>query len=274
MGTCVFYVDEGGSSLPHCEPLKDGQTPLITLGAVALPLDSWREMDRGLLRLKRHYFPDLLAASKSRDEYFEIKGNDLASPRNATSERRHAYLEAVLAFIATLNGKCFGVSIIKSCLRPTNATSIYTTALQILAERFHSHIEDTPGFNRGIVICDTRKGMGLKKDTQVAVSYLSYLFGHTQGRTLTSLVEAPLFADSKITAGLQIADNFTSALYSTMYAKHCRSVPGGHDYSHMAAHEKSMFPLEYRNPAKRIYGFRTVDHRRMDAALGMVRKGP
>ena len=261
MGTCVFYVDEGGSPLPHHEPLKVGQTPLITLGAVALPLERWRDMDRGLLRMKRHYFPDLLAASKSRDEYFEIKGNDLASPRNATSMRRHAYLDAVLGSIATLNGKCFGVSIIKSSPRPTNATSIYTTALQILAERFHSFIDDSPEFDQGIVICDTRKGMGLKKDTQVAVSYLSYLFGHSRGKTLTTLVEAPLFADSKITAGLQIADNFTSALYSLMYAKHCAAIPGANDYSHMAAHEKNVFALEYRNTVKRVYGFRAVDHR-------------
>lgn len=261
MGTCVFYVDEGGSPLPHAEPLLSGQTPLITLGAVALPLERWRDMDRGLLRLKRHYFPDLLAASKSRDEYFEIKGNDLASPRNAASERRHAYLDAVLAFVATLSRKCFGVSIIKSRQHPTNSTSVYTTALQILAERFHDYIARAEEYNHGIVICDTRKGMGQKKDTQVAVSYLSYLFGHEQGRTFTSLVEAPLFADSKITAGLQLADNFTSALYSITYVKKCGTVQGGHDYSHMLVHEKRVHQLEYRNAEKRIYGYRTVLHR-------------
>jgi hypothetical protein len=261
MGTCIFYVDEGGSPLPHVEPLLSGQTPLITLGAVALPLARWREMDRGLLRLKRHYFPDLLAATTSRDEYFEIKGNELASPRNAKSERRHAYLDAVLAFIASLNGKCFGVSIVKSSANPTNATRIYTTALHILAESFHDYIAKTDDYENGIVICDTRKGMGAKKDRQVAVSYLSYLFGHRQGKTFTSLVEAPLFADSKLTAGLQIADNFTSALYALTYAKKCAAVPGGHNYSHMLVHEQKVQLLEYRNVDKGMYGFRTIVHR-------------
>lgn len=266
MGTCVFYVDESGSPHAHDLPLRSGQTPLLTLGGVALSLDSWRDMDRSLLRLKRHYFPDLLAKTKSRDEYFEIKGNELTAPRNATSQRRHAYLKAVLALIADLGGACFGVNILKDHRNPANPTSIYTTALQILAERFHGHVSDNDVFSRGIVICDARRGMGLQKDTQVAMSYLSYLFGHKKGKTLTTLVEAPLFADSRVTAGLQIADNFTSALYSVVHAKRCGIPEGGCDYRHMLPLEPTLQTLEYRGAGEKIFGYRTLDFRRRRSA--------
>ena len=187
MGTCVFYIDEAGSCEGHSLPLAPGHSPLFALGAVALPLNQWRGYDRDLLQLKRHYFPDLLAVTSARQEYFEIKGNSLTAPRSVRSERRQAYLKAVLALIAKYGGACFGVSMLKSVESPLGKSSIYTKSIQIMMERFNDFLLAREDYQDGILVCDSRKGMGSKADNIVAKSYLSYIFGNAKGKALTAL---------------------------------------------------------------------------------------
>ena len=264
MSTCIFYVDEAGTPLKHNIPLKDGESPLFTLGAIALPMNSWREIDRHFLALKRHYFPDWLSDSSKRDEYFEIKGNALTAPRSADSDRKHAYLKAVLKFIESRGGGkcCFGVSLQKNPVKPTAQDSIYTISLQILAERFNQFIAEHPDYDKGIIICDSRKGMGRKKDTRVAKSYMSYVFGHDLGRSLINLVEAPLFADSKITVGLQLADTFCSVLHTVKYQNLIGKIEGAVNYDHMKQYWSIINSMEFksRDSSQPLYGYRTLNH--------------
>jgi hypothetical protein len=260
MATCVFYIDEAGSPEGHTIPLKNGQTPLFSLGAVAFNLNDWRVLDRQFLALKRHYFPDWLSASSQRDEYYEIKGNELTAPRSASSERKHAYLGAVLSFIKDNGGVCFGVTTIKNQHRPAPAKSIYTCSLQILAERFHQYLIESQQYDNAILVCDSRKGMGRKQDIVVVKSYMSYIFGHSIGRTFIKLSEAPFFADSRVTAGLQISDNFTSTLFTYNYTHNIHLKEGFIDYSHMQRYWPILNQLEFKSSQSRLFGFRKITH--------------
>jgi len=74
------------------------------------------------------------------------------------------------------------------------------------------------------MIVDSRtKGL----DFEVASGHLSFLFGHPEGRKYTTLVEAPLFVPSELSAGVQFADIVGSCIYGHYYRSRCNDV-GGH----------------------------------------------
>ena len=151
------------------------------------------------------------------------------------------------------------------------SNSMYTVALQVIAETFDIFLRERDGL--GIMIIDSRMahvapGRGL--DYSVAVSLLSYVFGHEEGRELKRLVEAPLFADSSLTAGVQIADIVAAIKYATTYCHKLAptgAVPadGYLDYTHMKPFWGPLSELRfvstklYEGYVK--YGFRTFDHR-------------
>lgn len=260
MATCVLYVDESGDIRSHNIPLRNAQTPLFVLTGLALPLQSWRDIDRDYLSLKRNFFSPELARSSKRPEHFEIKGRDLAAPRHRNSRRRHAFLKELFDLVLRYDGKLFCVSIIKSSANPASPTAIYTSSLQYMVERFNSYIAEHPYFDKGIIIADSTK----RFDWDVAVSHMSFIFGTETGRQLTHIYEAPLFADSQISVGLQIVDNCSSAVFTNHYHYYCRSVAGAPSYGHMQDHWDKIKSLEFvsrrRYEGHIRYGFRVIRH--------------
>jgi hypothetical protein len=262
MSTCVFYIDEAGSPDSHQVPLQSGTTPIFTLGALAFPLSEWRSLDREFLSLKRQFFPDELGRSSARDEETEIKGRELTSPHQATSSRRHAFLKEVLSFARRHQGTTFGVSFLKNPSDPAPARSLYTNALQILVERFSQFVAEHPVYSNGVLICDSR----MKHfDITVARSHMSYVFGNEIGRQLTNLQEAPLFADSRLTVGLQVTDILVSVLYTNHYDYYLRNLDGAPDYGHMRKYWPIVDELQFKGrqlvDGFRRYGYRPVDLR-------------
>lgn len=268
--TYVFYTDEAGDPKPHSCPLANGQTPIFTLAGVVFPLEKWRSYEREYQQLKARFFPDDVARKGGRKDLVEIKGNELTSPRQKNSDRRKAFLKAVLSLISRNGGNCFGVTFIKNCNVPAAAKSIYTKGFQILLERYNAYLEDCGTSNNGIIICDSRASTirGTCGDAEVSSSYMSYIYGNRVGKTLTHIQEAPLFTDSKLTAGIQIADNFASLLFTNHYYQHCRDFPGAPDYQHVSQYWPKIHELEYKRPSERMFGFRVVDHDKKSCGKG------
>lgn len=271
MSTCVFYVDEAGTPYPHHIPLKNGETPIFTLAALAFPLNAWRARDREYLDLKRHYFPDRMNREGKRDEHVEIKGNELTAPRNASSQRKHAFLRSTLSFIKKHEGIGFCVSFLKNHIRPAPHKSIYTQSLQILVERFSTFIEESSTFENGILICDSRsRGLSGEENLTVIKSHMSFIFGHCRGKTYTNIMEAPLFADSKLCAGIQLSDIFASSVYTNHYHFHINSPSeqkpeNSSDYSHMQIYWPEIKSIFFNSRKKTggyvLHGDRVIDHR-------------
>ena len=265
----VLYLDESGDTDAHQIPLQTGKTPIFSISGVVLPCGRWRDYDREYLYLKREFFKKEMDDSSQLDTGWEAKGNFLLGPRNAKSERNRVFVEKVLSLINAYGGKIFGVAFVKSVESPMSKASIYTKGFQILAERFEIFLRERG--TTGFIIADSRmahlkKGGGL--DYTVAISYLSYIFGHAQGRTLTRIVEAPLFADSKLTVGLQIADVVSMIIFANCYNRFFKvDVNKGYlDYSHIEHHwpktRSTIFESEktyYEN--RKLFGLRTLDYR-------------
>jgi len=267
----ALYLDEAGVTEPHAIPLASGQSPLFALAGVALPLARWREYDRQYLYLKREFFSVEIDRSSKSDAAWEVKGADLLAPRNAASERNSVFTYKVLDLVKDLEGRIFGVSLLKGVATPTPKTTIYTKALQILAERYDVFLREAG--SSGCMILDSRmahmrKGAGL--DYTVAHSYLSFIFGNPDGRLLKRLIEAPLFADSSLTAGLQIADIVAALVYSNAYRE--KLAPTGEDvergyldYRHTKKFYRPLrervFESEQLYGGVKMFGLRTLDHR-------------
>lgn len=146
--------------------------------------------------------------------------------------------------------------------------SMYTHGFQILLERFNHYISNSAEHESGIMICDSRagaiKGQGL--DKEVAKSFQSYVFGNPIGKTLTAMHEAPLFADSEITVGIQLADIVSSCIYANHYYYYVRDLPGAIDYEHMKPFWPYLDDLQYKyvsiDQKEKVFGFRVVNHRK------------
>jgi len=107
---------------------------------------------------------------------------------------------------------------------------------------------------------------GIKsKDITVARSHMSFIFGNETGRTYINILEAPLFADSRLTVGLQLVDIFASNLYSTQYHYHLGRKEGLLDYSHMDKYWPVLDRMQYKSKQSiggyQIFGYKTIDHR-------------
>ncbi|WP_336978027.1 DUF3800 domain-containing protein [Altererythrobacter fulvus] len=271
MAEWALYLDESGTTDPHSLPLNPGQSPLFTLAGVALPLSRWRDYDRRYLYLKREFFAAEIERSSKIDAVWEVKGSDLLSPRNSGSERNATFVYRVLDLVEELGGRVVGVTVLKGAINPTPKTTIYTKALQIIAERYAEFLKEKR--STGVMILDSRmahlkKGNGL--DYTVAVSYLSFIFGNEEGRLLRPLIEAPLFADSGLTAGLQIADIISALTYTNSYRerlapKGAEPTLGYFDYSHTKRYwlrfKSLVFESQALHAGHRMFGLRTLDHR-------------
>lgn len=202
--------------------------------------------------------------SRRRAEEFEIKGNTLAAPRNKDSRRRQVFIEKVFELVTRYCGRLFCVSVIKNPDNPTSATSIYTFSLQYMVERFNIFITEHPEYDAGIIIADEAD----KFENDVVSSHVSFVFGHETGKMLTKIVEAPLFANSKYTAGLQLVDNLSSVVYSNHYYHHCKNVPNAVSYEHMKKYWMQLKSVEFKSKRKYDghikYGFRTINHCKPD----------
>lgn len=266
MGTVVFYLDESGSTGSFTLPIQSGQTPVFTLTAIALQLERWRDFDRHFNSMKGHFFPEELAR-KGRKENIEIKGNDLSTPRNRDSHRRHDFLNQTLNLLKDEDAKAFCVTFLKSDQRPMSSKSMYTHGLQVLLERFNHYMVNFRPRDSSLIICDSRAGAIAhgSLDKEVAQSYLSYIFGNPKGKQMTSIHEAPLFADSKITVGVQLADILSSCIYTNHYYYYTRSLLGAVDYRHMQRYWPQIDALQYKyagvDSGDAVYGFRVIDQR-------------
>lgn len=253
-----FYVDEAGSPEGHHEPLASGETPIFTLNSVCINENDWKAFDREYLRLKKRFYNKEIGLGVA--EYYEVKGSELTRPGNRGNKRGHKFIEQVLCLCMEYSAPLFSITFIKNVSEPTSKTSLYTMALQYLCERFQAFLEERRANENGIIIIDSRMR---NVDLEVAKSHLSFVFGHSTGRTCDKVLEAPMFTNSKLTAGLQVADIVGSCIFTNRYHQNCMFVEGALDYSHMAGYWSSLLDLEFNS--REMYdgyprnGFRLID---------------
>ncbi len=82
-------------------------------------------------------------------------------------------------------------------------------------------------------------------DFRAAASHLSYIFGNPVGRNYTTLVEAPMFVDSVLSAGVQLADLLGSCIYGCYYPGPWTMKTPAHDYRHCQRFWPRLIALQF-----------------------------
>ena len=99
---------------------------------------------------------------------------------------------------------------------------------------------------------------------------MSYIFGNETGRQFINILEAPLFADSRLTVGLQLVDIFASNLFSNHYYYYVRDVDGAIDYSHMQQYWPMIDSIQFKSRQTingyQVFGYRVIDQRPKETA--------
>lgn len=257
----IFYVDESGDAKSFTLPIQNGRTPLFVLTGISLDIDDWRSIDREYFRLRTKYFAAEMGNQGGRPEEYEVKGNYLFSPRNSNNKRIDLFVKEVFDLLSRYSTRAFSIITLKNPTSPAQETSIYTSSLQYLVERFSIFLgESFPGIN-GMIIMDSRTRV---QDITVVRSHMSFIFGHTSGRGFTNIAEAPLFADSKFTAGLQLVDIVSGAIFANYYNRNCSSFAGAINYAHITKNQTQINNLQFISKAKYDdhvkYGYRVIDH--------------
>lgn len=252
-----FYIDESGSPELHHVPIAKGETPLFVLTSICIHETDWRGIGHDFVKLKQRFFKNEIGSSIPLTT--EIKGSDLSRPGNRNNRRNHAYISSILQLCNRYNISFFSIIIEKDNINPANKTSIYTMSLQYLVERFQAFLDEND--DNGIMIVDSRVH---NIDLQVANSHLSYVFGNVNGRQCNRIIEAPMFTDSKLTAGLQIVDIVSSCIYTNQYYRRCRSLQGASNYYHMRQYQPYLdnreFHSRFRHNGYFKHGYRYIKH--------------
>lgn len=167
--------------------------------AIAIHPNRSREFFREVFNLERKFW-------KVTEPYeFEIKGRLLLSKKGVTSPKKREFCEELVS-LCKLNGvKAFAVGLKNADTLEMSelADPIIYRAYSRLLERIEAMmVEDYPG-DMAIVALDSQDE---GTDTKRARVFGNFLYGNTQGRSLTHIVETPFFVSSKVTLGIQIAD--------------------------------------------------------------------
>ena len=253
-----FYIDESGSPESHHEPLLNGETPIFSLNSLCIQDNDWRILDREYLTLKNRFFRNEIGTR--RPEYFEIKGSELTRPGSSTNKRAQQFIKQVIELCKKHNATLFSIIFIKDVAKPTSKHSLYTMALQYLCERFQIFLEESPDQANSILILDSRMH---NIDLAIAQSHMSFIFGHNTGKTCDKILEAPMFANSTLTVGLQIVDILGSCIYGNFYQRNCMFIQGSLNYSHIVAYWSDLDLLQFKS--RNLYegrtktGFRVID---------------
>jgi hypothetical protein len=238
--------------------LLNGETPIFSLNSLCFKDNNWRELDREYLKLKNRFFKKEIGTR--RPEYFEIKGSELTRPGNRVNKRAHQFIKQVIGLCAKYKASIFSIIFIKDPVKPTSKRSLYTMALQYLCERFQIFLEESTEQTNSILILDSRMH---NIDLEVAQSHMSFVFGHETGKTCDKILEAPMFANSKLTVGLQLVDIVGSCIYSNFYQRNCMFIQGALNYSHMTAYWPDLDLMQFKSKnlyeGHSKYGFRVID---------------
>ena len=144
-------------------------------------------------------------------------------------------------------------------------TKMCSSSIQHIARKYNKYLEDRT--SNGIIMMDSRsahqqKGKGV--DYTIAKHYMQYIFANQTGKTLKRIIEAPLFADSSVVAGIQVADIIAGCLNGYQTYKYVGFSAENEllDYSHMEKYESELHELSYvvdRNEKYTEYSYDVYD---------------
>jgi hypothetical protein len=195
--TMLFYIDESGHPHPHDAATR----PVIV--AVGIPIERSRELARSMHSLKR-------GLSLATDPWLEEKYKAHAIFNHRTRRRQPVkwqYLEGVINIAVSFPVVTFSIVMERPIAALMSGPGLLPYHWHCLLHRINSYLAAAGSGRSGLLIMDSQDG---KSDALLSVQISNFLFRSEVGRRLTHIVETPLFVNSAITPGIQIADLFAA----------------------------------------------------------------
>jgi len=193
----LIFIDESG--FPH--PNDPTENPVLV--AVCIPEIHHRTLNSQLYNLKRRLLRNLEDELKAKELLRRKVFESMPNLRELT--------ESVFDLIRTTDLAIFGM-IMKKPSRAQNVPEEFLPNQYVfLLERVNFYaIEVAPENDRAILIIDGQGSTGITGGLARRIS--RFLFRHRLGISWYKILDTPLFVDSKLTPGIQIADMVAGCL--------------------------------------------------------------
>lgn len=206
-----FYVDESG----HRNPLCCVEEPLVVL-SLCIHEFQWRRLERNINARKLNLIGDVHDRTGLEFELsdVEVKANTLRIPTERTAHRFFRYLtkdeltsltDLMYAQLELCHVQIHTVVVDKKCLREyLNTERLSRKTYELILERGERFIaEEHPKQNCIMVLDNTSQQL----DRSMALKHSFFQReGTTSGLRLRHIVELPMFVDSRLSNGVQLAD--------------------------------------------------------------------
>lgn len=193
----LVFIDESG----HPHPKDSTTRPILV--SVCLPESRHRDVSRQLFSLKRNLL--------GREEY-ELKGTKLLRPKVFEAKpRKRELVESVFDLVRNTDLVLFAIIMERPSTKPLIPEGTLPNQYRFLLQRINAFMEQSAKPNdMAILIFDGQGTAGIPGGLGPGIS--RYLFRHREGQSWSRILDTPLFVDSKITPGIQLADVMASCI--------------------------------------------------------------
>jgi Protein of unknown function (DUF3800) len=203
----LLYADEFGHD-GIWDPLdpRHNHHPLFGLAGFVIPVQKWRDLDRGYLQIKRNFYAHEIIreeAKGTRPERYEAK---------ELSDRRDIrFTNAAISLLHSLGAHTFIQGNKKPIGGPHHSDALYGSITQRLMDSFETYMRNRASKkSKGMIVLDRRAE---QRDVQLLFSAQSYLFSAKNlPGSFERLIETPLLVRSEWHHGIQAADTLARAI--------------------------------------------------------------
>lgn len=195
----IFFIDESG----HPHPNDPTSRPV--LGAVGCAIADSRDLTRQLHRLRHDIFGEIgLELEK------KWKAQQILNERTFRRERRKwEYADGLFDLACSFPVVSFFVVMERPPCAVRVSPEFLPPHIRFLLQRINAYMAERSPERKAIIVFDSQDA---RSDAHLSAAVTNYLFRTPTGQGWRHLLEAPLFVESSILPGIQIADYFVSCV--------------------------------------------------------------
>ncbi len=188
----LVFIDESGF------PRASDPNLFCTLAAVALPAKKERDFCRELFNLKKRYW------HVDNPHDFEIKGRLLLNVSGLRHPKKQNFVDEVMHLCKRYDIVVFATARERPLVEIMTGVDDQPLSLmyQFLLERINLYMLQNFPDRRGVLFFDSQNE---KENRKTALRITNFLY-RGWGKEFEHIVPTPFFADSVVTAGIQVAD--------------------------------------------------------------------
>ena len=145
----ICFIDEAGDLGVLASPPRPNDQPVLVIGGLFVDVANLTKLTDRFLQLKHRYFPGLrYPSAKVLDRILpEVKGADVRAnaTRGSARQRTHAvgFLDHILGLLRRCDVKLVARIWVKEAGGPFDATSVYTSSIQVICAYFEHYLSQT-----------------------------------------------------------------------------------------------------------------------------------